>query len=245
MRKKLKFGFVSVLMLLIGFNSIPPVVAANGWSVKEREELNFELTHWDEGDIKINGSFIVTIEEINSQLEMIYSVITDLKIDKIDLSSDFEVNGAIAIFQLTILKMVVLLISDDIFDYFKDTLNERVEQQTDFLNTTYGENDSITFNIKKLIYGLEYSVGDTEIKEYQHVKKQWNKNGILEHWENITIKNGEKSGMLIKGSELTIPSFPTEVFISIFAISALGIIVKGKKIKFFFPYSNKKNRIFD
>jgi len=191
--------------------------------------LDFELTHWDEGDIIVNGSFILTIEEINSQLELIYTVITNFKMDKIDMGSNIEVDGAIAIFQLIILEMAVLLISEDIFDYFKDTVNERVEQQTNFLNTMYGENDSITFSIKKLIYGYEYSVVDTEIKEYQHVKLQWDKNGILEHWENTTIKNDEKSGMLIKGSELTIPSFPTEVFMSIFAISTLGIIMREKK----------------
>jgi len=229
MRKNIKFGFVSVLMILIGFCSISPVLAANGWSVKEGDELDFELTHWDEGDIKVNGSFILTIEEINSKEELIYSVITDFKIDKINMAPSIEVDGAIAIYQLLILEMAVLLISEHIFDYFKDTLSERFEQQTNFLNTTYGENDSITFSIKKLNYGYEYIVGDTEIKEYQYVKLQWDKNGILNHWEFTNITNGEKSGMLIKGSELAIPSSPTEVFMSIFVISTLGIIMREKK----------------
>jgi len=229
MRKKLKFGFVSMLIILIGFGSISPVLAATGWSVKEGDELGFELTQWSEGDIIVNGSFILTIEEINSKYELMYSVITDFEIDEINMGSFIEVDGAIAIHQLLILEMAVLLFSEDIYDYFKDTLNESVEQHTNFLNTKYGENDSISFIIRELEYGIEYRVDDTEIKEYQHVKLQWNKNGIVKHWENTTIKNDEKSGILIKGSELTIPSFPTEVFISIFAISTLGIIIREKK----------------
>ena len=137
-------------------------------------------------------------------------------------------------YQVVILEIVVLLMSEDSFNYLKDRLSEEVEQNTLSLNNSYGDNDSITFSIKELNYGLEYYVKDTELGESQYVKLQWDGNGMLKRWERTTIKDGEISGMLIKRSLLTIPSFPMEVFLVFIVISIVGIITSCKKHKYNF-----------
>ncbi len=70
MRKIKKFGMVSLLMVLIGFSSISPALAANDWLVEEEDELVFDLMLWDEDDVMVDGSFTLIIENIDSSGEL-------------------------------------------------------------------------------------------------------------------------------------------------------------------------------
>ena len=78
---------------------------------------------------------------------------------------------------------------------------------------------------------MEYSIEDTELEESSHYKVQWDKNGILKHWEMTYTIEGKRTGLIIKASGFTIPSFPMEVFMVIFAISTVGIVILNKKRK--------------
>ncbi len=134
--------------------------------------------------------------------------------------------------------LVVLLWSEDSFDEYVDDLSDDVEDLEDSYDTTYGDNDSIIYSVKELKYGFELKFEDTELEESMLWKVQWDEKGILKHWEMTLIEDDEKSGILIKkkgfdilGIIQSIPGFPIEVFLAVFAISTIGIIILNKKRK--------------
>ena len=182
MRKISKFGLASVLMLVIGFSSILPVLAANDWLVEEGDELVFNLTTWDEDDVTVDGSFTLTIEEINATGELMYSIDTEFEIDEEDYDTALEVDDVITTGTVNIMWFVILLWSEDSFNDYVDELAGDIDDLEDSLDTSYGDNDSIIYSVEELEFGMEYSVEDTELEESMYWKMQWDKNGILKVW---------------------------------------------------------------
>ncbi len=198
----------------------------------------FNLTLWDEGDITVDGSFTLIIEEIDSTGELMYYITTDFEIDEEDADDGLEVDDEITTGAVGFMWFIFLVWSEDSFDDFKDELNDVVENQDDFLDTTYGDNNSIVYSIEELEYGMKYSVEDTELETSEYLKMLWDEKGILKHWEMTSIEDEEKSGILIKKKGFnileiiqSIPGYPMELFLAIFAISTLGIIILSKKHK--------------
>jgi len=225
------------IVFFICFNFLTPVLG-DDWMVEKEEELVFDLIVWNEGDITADGSLTLTIEDINSTGELMYFINTDFEIDEIDLEDDFEVDNANTTDLVSILTMkvphmvfVALLWSEDRFDDYVDQLADIVEGREDFYEAFYGDNDSITYSVKELEYGIEDSLEDTELEESRYIKWQWDQNGILKHFERTKIENNEKTGFLITKKEFNIPSFSMEVFLAICAISTIGIIIRSKKHK--------------
>lgn len=245
----------------MGFSPISPVLAANNWLVEEGDELVFNLTQWGGDEVIVDGSFTLTIEEKNSTGELMYSIITDFKIDKENYNNALEVDnrttiGAVKLWNaddngglteynsLTQLVFVILLYTEDSFNDLVDILTELSENMDDSVSTPfYGTSyDFYPFYlvIEELGLEMEYSCEDDEFgMEYSLegdggnycIKWLWDENGILKHWEWTITLDGVKAGVLINISGFSIPSFPMEVFMTIFAISTLGIIIRRRKNK--------------
>lgn len=233
---KLKNYTISLaIVFFISFSFLTPALA-NEWMVQKEDELVFDLTVWDEDDIIVTGSITLTIDDINSTGGLIYSINTEFEIDENDLKDDLEVDNAnttscvyIGSFKVPFMLFQVLLFSEDSFNEQIDLLDDQYEHIKDLYDSNYGDDDSIIYSVKKLLYGIEYSLEDTKLEKKMYNKWQWDKNGILMHIERTKIENNVKTGIKITKNEFKISSFPVEIFLAICAISTIGIIIRSKK----------------
>ena len=230
------YGISLAMILIICFSFFTPALAANDWMVEEDDELVFDLTVWDEDDITADGSFTLTIEDIDSTAELTYSIKTDFEIDDDDLEDSMEVDDATTTTTVNIMWLVVLLWSEDSFDDYIDDIDDYVENMEDSYDTLYGDNDSIIYSVVELEYGFDLNLEDTELEEKMHWKMQWDEKGILKIWEITMIEDNDKSGILIrkKGFDImgiinSIPGYPLGLVLGIFTITTVGIIIINKK----------------
>jgi len=233
---KLKNYTISLaIVFFISFSFLTPALA-NEWMVQKEDELVFDLTVWDEDDITVAGSITLTIDNINSTGGLIYSINTEFEIDENDLKDDIEVDNAnttscvcIGSFKVPFMLYQVLLFSEDSFNEQIDLLDDHYEHTKDLYDSNYGDDDSIIYSVKKLLYGIEYSLEDTKLEKKMYNKWQWDKNGIIKHFERTKIENNVKTGIKITKNEFKISSFPVEIFLAICAISTIGKIIRSKK----------------
>jgi len=239
MNVKIKNYITSLaVMLIISISFISPALAADDWMVKEDDELVFDMTVWDEDKVVVDGPFTLIIDDIASNGELTYSIDPDFDVDDEDFGTAFKVDEKKTNSSIAIMLFVVLIWNVDDFDDYKDDLDDNYDDMKDNLDDDYGDNDSIVYSTKKLEYGVEYSLEDTELEKKVYFKIQWDKNGVLKVWETSVVENNDKSGFLIKregfdilGIIQSIPGYPLGIVLGIFAVSTVGILIKLKKHK--------------
>ncbi|MHA1522683.1 MAG: hypothetical protein ACTSRK_21160 [Promethearchaeota archaeon] len=232
------YGIGFAIAFIICFNIFTPVLAEGIWGVEQGGDYEFNITTWEDGDVKLDGYLKLTIEDTAPNGELTYSIVAYLDVDEASQENSLEEDSKTVNNSIKVWSTRTLVKDLDDSENFISTLDDSIQILNDNYDGLYGANDSHIFTMERIEYGWVFNFEDTELEITSLWKLQYDEIGILKHWESTYTENGEKSGMLIKKKGIdilgfinSIPGYPIGISLGIFAISTIGILILQKKRK--------------
>lgn len=215
--------------------NVAVVVAQTGiyWNVKEGETIEFDIFVMEADEVLTQGILTVEIGSL-AENQISYSSAATFTTDQTNLEgeltgSNLTVNNS----YLELTNFTILLYDMGAIDTFIRDLDETYELIEESYFDQYTKNTSVQYTMKQLSYGWEIKFEDKENQYSTYDKLQYNKLGLLVHFEDAFLDTeGKESSIRVKllsysGQSSSIPGY-SSLLIFTLAISSIYLLIRRK-----------------